>query len=368
MRMTEGNVERRRNEGGRGKREDPREDPPTDGQCVLNGGEGAIKRITDIPEKLISMQDLQASMPCPCRSRCGQLCRRGWRGGKGVLGCLGEERKEENIGEDKGWRPPRPTKPACCGENLGYLPTPFSLHYPLTTPSTVLRNYAVCAHFVNFETLVLRGRWRCSLTPTPLPPAPDTLHPPTTTATLASVSLRSSLTKGVAWRGGGGRVVLRGEKSDASLHISKPGLEPGDSGWLGGSCVTSAGIKVRGKREIPSKFRRPAASPGTILTCENPRVIRPGIEPGSPRLGGEQANCSPVLDLRWQRLQLRLACSLHQGEPGSILGRVTLEFSHVGIVPEDATGRHVFSEISRDLIILGIKMHIIRNILGEEQH
>ncbi|KAJ8875014.1 hypothetical protein PR048_022904 [Dryococelus australis] len=38
----------------------------------------------------------------------------------------------------------------------------------------------------------------------------------------------------------------------------------------------------RGKREIPEKTHRPAASSGTISTCENPEVSRPGIEPGSP--------------------------------------------------------------------------------------
>ncbi|KAJ8888582.1 hypothetical protein PR048_008074 [Dryococelus australis] len=36
----------------------------------------------------------------------------------------------------------------------------------------------------------------------------------------------------------------------------------------------------------------------------------------------------------------------HQGEPGSIPGRVT-GFSHVGMVPDDAVGRRVFSVISR---------------------
>ncbi|KAJ8891115.1 hypothetical protein PR048_010626 [Dryococelus australis] len=34
--------------------------------------------------------------------------------------------------------------------------------------------------------------------------------------------------------------------------------------------------------EIPEKTRRPAASAGTIPTCENPGVTRPEIEPGSP--------------------------------------------------------------------------------------
>ncbi|KAJ8874882.1 hypothetical protein PR048_022772 [Dryococelus australis] len=37
----------------------------------------------------------------------------------------------------------------------------------------------------------------------------------------------------------------------------------------------------------------------------------------------------------------------HQGEPGSIPGRVTPEFSYMGIVPVDATGGRVFSGISR---------------------
>ncbi|KAJ8879092.1 hypothetical protein PR048_019698 [Dryococelus australis] len=49
----------------------------------------------------------------------------------------------------------------------------------------------------------------------------------------------------------------------------------------GANCSAGAGVKGRGKREIPEKTRRPAASSGTIRTCENP-VIRPGIKPGSP--------------------------------------------------------------------------------------
>ncbi|KAJ8882580.1 hypothetical protein PR048_014391 [Dryococelus australis] len=45
---------------------------------------------------------------------------------------------------------------------------------------------------------------------------------------------------------------------------------------------SSAGMKWKGKREIPKKTRRPAALSSTILACENPGVTRPGIEPGSP--------------------------------------------------------------------------------------
>ncbi|KAJ8886161.1 hypothetical protein PR048_012370 [Dryococelus australis] len=43
-----------------------------------------------------------------------------------------------------------------------------------------------------------------------------------------------------------------------------------------------AGNKGRGKREILEKTRRPVASSGTIPTCENPGVSRPGMETCSP--------------------------------------------------------------------------------------
>ncbi|KAJ8870035.1 hypothetical protein PR048_029046 [Dryococelus australis] len=45
---------------------------------------------------------------------------------------------------------------------------------------------------------------------------------------------------------------------------------------------SSAGMQRRGKREIPEKTRRPAASSGTIHTCENPVATPPGTEPSSP--------------------------------------------------------------------------------------
>ncbi|KAJ8878033.1 hypothetical protein PR048_022496 [Dryococelus australis] len=54
-----------------------------------------------------------------------------------------------------------------------------------------------------------------------------------------------------------------------------------------------AGIKVRGKREIPEKTRRLAASFDPIPTRENPRVKPPGIEPEP--VGGE--TCRFVLEL-----------------------------------------------------------------------
>ncbi|KAJ8869415.1 hypothetical protein PR048_028405 [Dryococelus australis] len=41
---------------------------------------------------------------------------------------------------------------------------------------------------------------------------------------------------------------------------------------------SSTRMEERGKREIPEKIRRPAASSGTNPTYENPGVTRPGIE------------------------------------------------------------------------------------------
>ncbi|KAJ8865946.1 hypothetical protein PR048_033469 [Dryococelus australis] len=48
------------------------------------------------------------------------------------------------------------------------------------------------------------------------------------------------------------------------------------------------------KREIPEKTRRPAASSGTIPTCENPGVTRPGIEPGSHWLEASRLTTQPI--------------------------------------------------------------------------
>ncbi|KAJ8870843.1 hypothetical protein PR048_027144 [Dryococelus australis] len=42
------------------------------------------------------------------------------------------------------------------------------------------------------------------------------------------------------------------------------------------------GMQRRGERDIPEKTRRPAASPATIPTCEDPEATASGNEPGSP--------------------------------------------------------------------------------------
>ncbi|KAJ8895109.1 hypothetical protein PR048_000434 [Dryococelus australis] len=54
---------------------------------------------------------------------------------------------------------------------------------------------------------------------------------------------------------------------------------------------SSAGTERRGKREIPEKTRRPAASSSTIPTCENPGANPPGIDPESPRWEYDPYQC-----------------------------------------------------------------------------
>ncbi|KAJ8870065.1 hypothetical protein PR048_029076 [Dryococelus australis] len=47
------------------------------------------------------------------------------------------------------------------------------------------------------------------------------------------------------------------------------------------------------------------------------------------------------------RRDVARALAFHQGKPGSIADRVAPRFLHLGIVPNDAAGRRVFSGISR---------------------
>ncbi|KAJ8873766.1 hypothetical protein PR048_024600 [Dryococelus australis] len=68
------------------------------------------------------------------------------------------------------------------------------------------------------------------------------------------------------------------------------------------------------KRETPEKTRRPVASSSAIPACEDPGVTRPGIEPGSSLVGGEQVNSSATA-------APRLPPS-HPGEPSSIIGGI----------------------------------------------
>ncbi|KAJ8891827.1 hypothetical protein PR048_004381 [Dryococelus australis] len=62
-----------------------------------------------------------------------------------------------------------------------------------------------------------------------------------------------------------------------TLRVRGPGISP-----QGQKDLIFHSSSGEGEREIPEKPHRPVASSGTIPTCENPGVIRPEIEPGSP--------------------------------------------------------------------------------------
>ncbi|KAJ8869841.1 hypothetical protein PR048_028850 [Dryococelus australis] len=71
------------------------------------------------------------------------------------------------------------------------------------------------------------------------------------------------------------------------LHVVYYGSSP--------RCYTSVGNpgEPGGGGKIPEKTRRPTASSGTIVTCENPGVARPGIEPDSPLWEASRLTAQP---------------------------------------------------------------------------
>ncbi|KAJ8874131.1 hypothetical protein PR048_024973 [Dryococelus australis] len=80
-------------------------------------------------------------------------------------------------------------------------------------------------------------------------------------------------------------------------------------------------------------------------------VARLGIEPGSHWWEASRLIARPPWSLFVASTivtndVVRLLAS-HQGKPDSIPGGITPRFPHVGIVPDDAAGRRVFSRISR---------------------
>ncbi|KAJ8878675.1 hypothetical protein PR048_019260 [Dryococelus australis] len=98
-----------------------------------------------------------------------------------------------------------------------------------------------------------------------------------------------------------------------------------------------------GKLEIPEKTHRPAASSGTIPTCENPGATPPEIYHGSPWWEASSLTTTPSQPHRYTRLASSPPTKANRVQTS---GRVT-GISQVGIVPDDAVGRRVVSEISR---------------------
>ncbi|KAJ8870522.1 hypothetical protein PR048_029545 [Dryococelus australis] len=77
--------------------------------------------------------------------------------------------------------------------------------------------------------------------------------------------------------------------------------------------VNNAGMKGRGKREIPEKTHRPTASSGTIPTCESPHVAP--TEYGGRETGDPQEN-PPTSGIVWCFSQVQ-KCDPPGVEPGS---------------------------------------------------
>ncbi|KAJ8882317.1 hypothetical protein PR048_014119 [Dryococelus australis] len=80
----------------------------------------------------------------------------------------------------------------------------------------------------------------------------------------------------------------------------------------------NAGMKGRGKREIPVITRRPAASSGTIPSCENPGATPQGMEPSLPSWEASSLTTTPPIPgLHYAMPGLHYAMpGLHYAIPG----------------------------------------------------
>ncbi|KAJ8873890.1 hypothetical protein PR048_024726 [Dryococelus australis] len=110
---------------------------------------------------------------------------------------------------------------------------------------------------------------------------------------------------------------------------------------------SSAGMRGRGKEEMPGKICRLAASSDTTPTLENSEATPSGIETGSSRCEASCLTAGLLETAGFRGDEVVRLFAFHQGVPYSIPGGVIPEFSHVAIVPHDAAGRRVFSGISR---------------------
>ncbi|KAJ8866393.1 hypothetical protein PR048_032236 [Dryococelus australis] len=135
-----------------------------------------------------------------------------------------------------------------------------------------------------------------------------------------------------------------------------PGVSSqGDGGRGGGKKMIDGAIHHRfnspsGARRCPKRL---SASPPSRAA----HYSRASLTPMNSVASLKQFRCASsewhlhAVPRRGKKMRVRhwpvSVLASHQGEPGSIPGRITPGFSHVGIVPDDAAGRRVLSGISR---------------------
>ncbi|KAJ8880395.1 hypothetical protein PR048_016864 [Dryococelus australis] len=130
--------------------------------------------------------------------------------------------------------------------------------------------------------------------------------------------------------GSGKMLVQPGIRVHKLIHVKRTGCDASHSGALVRLLTSHQG----GPGESNSQPRGSQTDLYALAT----RLQRCYTKPQGSRL----RNPSKHTDIDYSRL-----LSSHQGEPGSIPGRVNPGFSQVGIVPYDAAGRWVFSGSSR---------------------
>ncbi|KAJ8897662.1 hypothetical protein PR048_003011 [Dryococelus australis] len=91
-----------------------------------------------------------------------------------------------------------------------------------------------------------------------------------------------------------GEVIWFNNSSHRDSARQEIGLLSRQNARLAIAFRSNAGMKGLGKREIPEKNHRPAASSSTIPTCENPGVSQPGIEPGRMNVSCIRRACGAI--------------------------------------------------------------------------
>ncbi|KAJ8867046.1 hypothetical protein PR048_032908 [Dryococelus australis] len=159
-----------------------------------------------------------------------------------------------------------------------------------------------------------------------------------------------------------GHLCTRADKQTSDMDISAAGLPRPHAAARRRPLIT-AGMKGHGETEDPRENSPTSAiirHDSHTSTCENPGVTRPGIEPDSSRWEASrltaQPNVAPQAIVTSSVTTGEMHDHLTQFIPNirkivltNILDIDHFQFSHVGIVSGNATGRQVFSGISRFL-------------------